>query len=48
MASKLFWFTTQRAIAIEADTEEEASRMVQAELHDGETVLSVEEEEAGP
>lgn len=40
----VFTFHTQRTIEVVADNEEEAHRLMQAELDDGEVVLSVEEE----
>ncbi len=40
-----FLFRTSRIIDVEADTEEEADRLAQAELHREETITSVEKVE---
>lgn len=39
----VFLFHTQRTIEIVADSEEEASKQVQAELHRDETILSMDD-----
>lgn len=39
----VFLFHTQRTIEIVADTEEKANHQMQAELHPGEIVLSMDE-----
>ena len=38
----IFYYHTQRTIEIVARDEEEADQLVQAELHYGETVISME------
>jgi len=39
-----FTYTTQRTFTVLAEDEDQAARLAEAELHDGEVILSVEEE----
>ena len=42
---KIFTYHTQRTIEVCADTEQEADQLVQAELHDDETILYMDDPE---